>query len=86
MLQLGTDLLFFIIMIDHNLVCQPGVCHLCSSTSSYAFMISLHDDPGEGSMFYNYSDLDNFELGFYHALDTNVRVKRSGRTDGVTHR
>ena len=37
-------------------------------------------------MFKNYSDLDNFELVFYHALDTNVRYIRSGRTDGVTYR
>ena len=29
-------------------------------------------------MFKNYSDLDNFDFGFYHALDTSVRDMHSG--------
>ena len=29
-------------------------------------------------MFKNYSDLDNLDLGIYHALDTSVRDMHSG--------
>ncbi len=34
-------------------------------------------------MFNNYSDLDNFEFGFYHALDTSVRDNTVG--DNAEH-
>ena len=86
MLQLWTDLLFFfMIVINRDLVCHPGVHHLCSFTSSYAYIISLHDNPGGGSLFKNNSDLDYLEWGLVHALDSNVR-DNAVEDNGSTHR
>ena len=63
---------------------SSGVSHLCSFTSSYAYISFLHDDPGEGSMFKNYSDLNNFELGFVMLLIPMWEII-TVETSGVTH-
>ena len=68
-------------MIDRvycGILMSSRVRHFCSFTSSYTIISILHDDPGEGSVFKNYSDLDNLDFGFYHALDTSVRDVHSG--------
>ena len=55
---------FFVIVINHDLVCVIlGVCHLCSFTSSYASIVNLHDNPKGGFQFKANPDLDNLELG-----------------------
>ena len=63
---------------DCCILMSSRVRHFCSFTSSYAIISILHDDPREGSMFKNYYDLDNFDGGFYHTLDTSVRDVHSG--------
>ena len=72
-------------MINHILhIFMGGI--LCHPGGPFLFLhlllrhhIILHDDPGEGSVFKNYSDRDNFDWDFITLLDTNVRDVHSGQ-------